>query len=147
MQVRAILYIATLTTGIMEAVTSVDHAVAAALTARHHSHASDRNASTKSTRRLRVEAAVLLPVKEAIKELHGPNDHTCETAVLCCAMLCHAMPCAVLCCAVLCCCLSERPSGSCMAPMTPHVRQLVLLGCAVPCRAMLCRAMLCRAVP
>ena len=60
----------------MEAVTSVDHAVAAALTARHHAN-TDPNASTKSSRRLRVEAAVLLPVKEAIKELHGPDDHTC----------------------------------------------------------------------
>lgn len=63
----------------MEAVTSIDHAVAAALTARHHPHASHPKASTKSSRRLRVEAAVLLPVKEAIKELHGPNDHTCES--------------------------------------------------------------------
>ena len=64
----------------MEAVTSVDRAVAAALTARHHPHpqALDPNASTKSSRRLRVEAAVLLPVREAIKELHGPDDHTCE---------------------------------------------------------------------
>ncbi|KAA6424276.1 MAG: hypothetical protein FRX49_05488 [Trebouxia sp. A1-2] len=71
--VRAILYIATLTTGIMEAVTNVDHAVAAALSTRHHPH-SPANSTTTSARKLRVQAAILLPVREALKTLHESQD-------------------------------------------------------------------------
>lgn len=72
LQVRAILYIATLTTGIMEAVTNVDHAVAAALSTRHHPHSP--TSSTRSTRKLRVQAAILMPVREALKNLHESDD-------------------------------------------------------------------------
>ena len=102
-QVRAVLYIATLTTGIMEAVTNVDHAVAAALSTRHRP-----TASTRSTRQLRVQAAKLMPVREALKNLHESDDCRWQgelcCAVLCCAVLCCAvLCCAVLCCAVLCC--------------------------------------------
>lgn len=74
LQVRALLYIATLTTGIMEAVTNVDHAVAAALSSRHHRHHSPANSTTKSTRKLRVQAAILMPVREALKNLHESGD-------------------------------------------------------------------------
>ena len=73
LQVRAILYIATLTTGIMEAVTNVDHAVAAALSTRHHPH-SPANSTTRSARKLRVQAAILMPVREALKTLHESED-------------------------------------------------------------------------
>ena len=114
-QVRAVLYIATLTTGIMEAVTSVDHAVAAALSTRHHPHSP--TVSTRSTRQLRVQAAILMPVREALKKLHESDDCRWQ-GVLCCAVLC----CAVLCCAVLCC---------------------AVLCCAVLCCAVLCCAVLC----
>ncbi|KAL3157526.1 hypothetical protein ABBQ32_011986 [Trebouxia sp. C0010 RCD-2024] len=72
--VRAVLYIATLTTGIMEAVTNVDHAVATALSSRHHPHGPA--APTKSTRKLRVQAAILLPVREALTSLHKSDDHS-----------------------------------------------------------------------
>ena len=71
-QVRAVLYIATLTTGIMEAVTNVDHAVAAALSTRHRPRRP--TASTRSTRQLRVQAAILMPVREALKNLHESDD-------------------------------------------------------------------------
>ena len=71
-QVRAVLYIATLTTGIMEAVTNVDHAVAAALSTRHHQHSP--TTSTRSTRQLRVQAAILMPVCEALKNMHESDD-------------------------------------------------------------------------
>lgn len=71
--VRAILYIATLTTGIMEAVTNVDHAVAAALSTRHHPH-TPTNSTTRSARKLRVQAAILMPVREALKTLHESDD-------------------------------------------------------------------------
>ncbi|DBB10182.1 TPA: hypothetical protein ACH3X3_001759 [Trebouxia sp. C0006] len=73
--VRAILYIATLTTGIMEAVTNVDHAVAEALSTRHHPH-SPANSTTRSARKLRVQAAILMPVREALKTLHESQDCT-----------------------------------------------------------------------
>ena len=73
LQVRAILYIVTLTTGIMEAVTNVDHAVAEALSTRHHSPA---NSTTRSARKLRVQAAILMPVREALKTLHESQDCT-----------------------------------------------------------------------
>jgi len=75
LQVRAILYIATLTTGIMEAVTNVDHAVAEALSTRHHPH-SPANSTTRSARKLRVQAAILMPVREALKTLHESEDCT-----------------------------------------------------------------------
>ena len=89
-QVRAVLYIATLTTGIMEAVTNVDHAVAAALSTRHHPHSP--SGSTRSTRKLRVQAAILMPVREALKDLHESED--CEwQGELCCAVLCCMPPC------------------------------------------------------
>ena len=91
-QVRAVLYIATLTTGIMEAVTNVDHAVAAALSTRHHPHSPTASTTTRSTRQLRVQAAMLLPVREALKSLHESDDCRWQgglgCAVLCCAVLC-----------------------------------------------------------
>ena len=75
LQVRAILYIATLTTGIMEAVTNLDHAVAAALSTRHHHHNQGvLDASTHSSRKLRVQNAILMPVREALKNLHESDD-------------------------------------------------------------------------
>ncbi len=81
LQVRAILYIATLTTGIMEAVTNVDHAVAAALSTRHHPH-SPANSTTRSARKLRVQAAILMPVREALKTLHESEDCQAEGHLL-----------------------------------------------------------------
>ena len=86
-QVRAVLYIATLTTGIMEAVTNVDHAMAAALSTRHGPHRP--TASTRSTRQLRVQAAKLMPVREALKNLHESDDCRWQ-GELCCAVLCCA---------------------------------------------------------
>ena len=77
MQVRAILYIAMLTNGIMEAVTNVDQAVAAALRARHQpllQPPSPPSSTTRSARRLRVQAAILLPVREALNNLHQADD-------------------------------------------------------------------------
>lgn len=56
----------------MEAVTNVDHAVAAALSSRHHPHSP--SASTTSTRKLRVQAAILMPVRQALKNLHESQD-------------------------------------------------------------------------
>ena len=56
----------------MEAVTNVDHAVAAALSTRHHPHSPVN--STRSTRKLRVQAAILMPVREALKNLHESDD-------------------------------------------------------------------------
>lgn len=95
----------------MEAVTNVDHAVATALSSRHHPHGPA--APTKSTRKLRVQAAILLPVREALTSLHKSDDHSWHGAlccavlgcvVLCCAALCcPVLPCAVLCCPVLPC--------------------------------------------
>ena len=73
-QVRAILYIATLTTGIMEAVTNVDRAVAAALSTRHQPHLQGLDPSTHSSRKLRVHNAILMPVREALKNLHESDD-------------------------------------------------------------------------
>ena len=85
-QVRAVLYIATLTTGIMEAVTNVDYAVAAALSTRHHPHSP--TATTRSTRQLRVQTAILMPVREALKNLHESDDCRWQgEAVLGCATL------------------------------------------------------------
>ena len=108
----------------MEAVTSVDHAVAAALSTRHHPHSP--TVSTRSTRQLRVQAAILMPVREALKKLHESDDCRWQ-GVLCCAVLCCAvLCCAVLCCAVLCC---------------------AVLCCAVLCCAVLCCAVLCCIVP
>ncbi len=60
-------------TGIMEAVTNVDHAVVAALSTRHHPH-TPANSTTRSARKLRVQAAILMPVREALKTLHECED-------------------------------------------------------------------------
>ena len=57
----------------MEAVTNVDHAVAAALSTRHHPH-TPTNSTTRSARKLRVQAAILMPVREALKTLHESDD-------------------------------------------------------------------------
>ncbi len=57
----------------MEAVTNVDHAVAAALSTRHHPH-TPANSTTRSARKLRVQAAILMPVREALKTLHECED-------------------------------------------------------------------------
>ena len=60
----------------MEAVTNVDHAVAAALSTRHHPHSpnSPANSTTTSARKLRVQAAILMPMREALKTLHESED-------------------------------------------------------------------------
>ncbi len=59
----------------MEAVTNVDHTVAAALSTRHHPH-TPANSTTRSARKLRVQAAILMPVREALKTLHESQDCT-----------------------------------------------------------------------
>ena len=82
-----------MTTGIMEAVTNVDHAVAAALSSRHHPHISS---ATKSTRHLRVQTAILMPVREALKNLQDSHDGR-HRGLCSCVCLCMRMRLATAC--------------------------------------------------